>query len=85
MFIINKINNIKDSNKFIEKSIKSKTRNLSKLQKSEKSKNIKSKKLLKNGNLLNCSIKKVRPNFLISDTKKVFNYLQLVFIKASIF
>ena len=56
-----------------------------KLSKSKKLKNIKlfksqnlailKKKLSKSRNLANFSIKKARPNFLIPNTKKIFNFL----------
>lgn len=58
----NKINSIEDNGKLIAKSVEPKRKKL-----------VKSKKLLKNGNLLYFDIKKVGPNFLISNATINFN------------
>ena len=73
------------SNKEIaKKSEKSKGQELSKSQKSESKKLAKSKKPSKIGNLFKFDIKKVGLNILTSNAKMIFNYLRLIFIKASI-
>ena len=88
MLIANKIGDIKNNNKLIEKCGKlSKTRKLSKSQKLSKSKKLakSEKKLLKSGNLPYFNAKENKPSFLISKAKTTFNCFWLVFIKAPSF
>ena len=82
MLAANEVGSIEGGDKLIEKYEKlSKTRKLSKSQILTKS----GKKLSKSGNLPNFDIKKNRPNFLTPNISTAFNYLQLTFIKASIY
>lgn len=69
IFITIKIDNINYIHELIEKFIEPKTRKLLKSQKLAKSQN-----LSKSKNLLEFNIK-IRSNFLISGTKKIFNHL----------
>ena len=82
VFIANKVDGIKNSNKLIEKFVKLKIRKLFKSKKLKSKKLSKSqnlakleKKLSKNRNLPNFGIKKARSSFLTFDAKMVFNYL----------
>ena len=93
MLITNEVNDIKnnDSDRSIEKSIKSKTRKLSKSQKLFKLRKLKceklakSKKLSKSGNSSKFTIKKIGSSFGTPNAKMTFNHLRLVFTKAPIF
>lgn len=70
---------------YAEKLKKSKTLKLFNLRKSKSEKLTKSRKLSKCENPSNLVTKEVGPNFLISDTRKTFNNLWLIFTKAPIF
>ena len=69
-----------NNKKLVKKLRKSKNQKLFKSQKLAKF-----KKLSKSRNSPNFSTIKAGPSFLISDTRKTFNYLRLAFIKALIF
>ena len=80
MLIINELDGIEGDDELIKKFIKSKIGKLSKFQKWIKLK----KKSSKNKNLPRFNIKKIRSSFLTSNTRIIFNYLQLIFIKTLI-